>query len=134
MTEKYDALLRAARAAWENAYAPYSGYRVGAAILSSDGEIFCGANVENASYPAGICAERAALAAGIAAGKRKFTAIAVWGEAGITPCGICRQALAEFSDMWVITASDDRPPKSYTLSRLLPEGFGKSNLKPSAKE
>ena len=63
MTEKYDALLRAARAARENAYAPYSGYRVGAAILSSDGEIFCGANVENASYPAGICAERAALAA-----------------------------------------------------------------------
>lgn len=134
MTEKYNALLEAARSAREHAYAPYSGYRVGAAILSADGEIFCGVNVENASYPAGICAERAALAAGIAAGKRKFTALALWGEAGITPCGICRQALSEFSDMWIIAASDGQPPKSYALSRLLPEGFGKGSLKPSVKE
>jgi cytidine deaminase len=134
MTEKYDALLDAARAARENAYAPYSGYRVGAAILSADGEIFCGANVENAAYPAGICAERAALSAAVTAGKRKFTALALWGEAGITPCGLCRQALAEFSDMWVIAAADGQPPKSYTLSRLLPESFSKGNLKPTVKE
>lgn len=124
----YDQLIAAAKQARENAYAPYSGYKVGAAILSSDGEIFTGVNVENASYPAGICAERAALSAAVTAGKRKFLAVAVVAEAGVTPCGVCRQMLSEFGDMWVITASAGEKAVSTTLSRLLPSAFGKNNL------
>lgn len=126
---KYDELIKRAKQARESAYAPYSNYRVGAAILSSDGEIFTGVNVENASYPAGICAERGAVSAAVAAGKRKFLAIAVYAGEGVTPCGICRQVLAEFGDMWVITASDSAEPKSFTLSALLPQTFGSANLK-----
>lgn len=123
MTEKKEELLEAARKARDNAYAPYSGFRVGAAILCRDGSIYTGANVENASYPAGICAERAALSAAVADGKRKFTAIAVCSEGMATPCGICRQALAEFGDMWVITAGPDGSEKQFTLSKLLPDAF-----------
>lgn len=129
MTETDHLLIERAKAAREQAYAPYSGYKVGAAILSADGEIFAGANVENASYPAGICAERAALSAAVAAGKRRFSAIAVYAGTGVTPCGICRQVLAEFSDMRVICASDGAVPQIYSLSALLPEAFASGHLK-----
>ena len=123
MSDKYAEIIEAARAVREKAYAPYSKFKVGAAILCRDGSIYTGVNVENASYPAGICAERAAIAAAIADGKTKFTAIAVFAENGVTPCGICRQVLSEFGDMWVICAGPDLQPRSTTLSKLLPDAF-----------
>ncbi len=107
-------LLEAAERAAENAYAPYSNFRVGAAILTEDGKIFTGCNIEHASYGVTCCAERVALFSAVAAGARKFSAIAVTH----TPCGICRQALSEFGDMDVIT-----PAGTNRLSRLLPEAF-----------
>ncbi len=118
-------LIDAARAARENAYAPYSNFKVGAAILAKNGKIYTGANFENASFGAGTCAERVALGAALAAGEREFSAIACVGmDASITPCGICRQALAEFGDITVICAGEvlnDR--REYLLSELLPFGF-----------
>lgn len=129
MSEKYAALIEKAKIARENAYAPYSNYKVGAAILAKDGQIYTGVNVENAAYPAGMCAERAALSAAIADGQRKFLAIAVYAGDGVTPCGICRQMLAEFGDMWVISASDGAQPTSTTLGKLLPASFNKNHLK-----
>lgn len=100
-------LWLAAKAVAANAYAPYSGLRVGAALETVAGRMFTGVNVENASYPAGLCAERAALAAAVAAGERRFTALAVTTDAGaaLLPCGVCLQALAEFGELSVITAT-----------------------------
>lgn len=129
MTEKYAELISKAREVRENAYAPYSNYKVGAALLCKDGSIYTGVNVENAAYSAGICAERAALSAAVADGKRKFLAIAIYAGPGVTPCGICRQMLSEFGDMWVISASDSEKPDSITLGKLLPASFGKNHLK-----
>ena len=117
-------LVSAALTARENAYAPYSNYKVGAAILTADGKIYTGANFENASFGAGICAERVALGAALAAGERKFEAVACTAaNSSVTPCGICRQALAEFGDMDVICTGDDGEIREYRLSELLPHGF-----------
>ncbi len=117
-------LIDAACKARENAYAPYSGYKVGAAVLARSGKIYVGANFENASFGAGTCAERVALGAALAAGERKFLAVACVGEKGITPCGICRQALSEFGELFVITAlPDGAVQKEYRLSELLPHAF-----------
>lgn len=117
-------LLRAAAEARENAYAPYSKFKVGAAILASSGKIYAGANFENASFGAGVCAERVALGTALAAGEREFAAIACVGEGSITPCGICRQSLAEFGDMPVICATPDGTNiREYKLSELLPVSF-----------
>jgi cytidine deaminase len=109
-----------------NAYAPYSNFAVGAALLAASGKIYTGCNVENSSFGATICAERAALCAGIAAGERAFLAIAIAGEPkNISPCGICRQQLSEFSPtMDVYCASIDGDVKSYKLNELLPNAFG----------
>lgn len=128
MREDYQKLIRAAVTARQNAYAPYSGFAVGAALLCTDGTVFCGCNVENACYPAGICAERAALFAAVSGGKRKFTAIAVAaGESSTTPCGICRQALAEFGELDVLCANRDGSQVcSFSLQELLPESFSLS--------
>lgn len=115
--------------AWESrmyAYAPYSQFRVGAAVLAADGRIFTGANVENASYGLSICAERVAIASAAAAGARSFAAIAVAGEGdrGVVPCGACRQVLAEFSQhAVVIRCLPDGGHTRTTLSELLPEAF-----------
>jgi cytidine deaminase len=124
------ALITAAVSARKNAYAPYSGFCVGAALLCADGKIFVGANVENASYPAGICAERAALSAAVSAGERRFSAIAVCGGAKpLTPCGICRQALYEFGDIDVICTDGDGENRTVTtLGGLLPHAFDKGAL------
>ncbi len=109
------------------AYAPYSKFYVGAAILTADGRIFTGANFENVSFGAGVCAERVALGQALSRRKRSFTAICVCGkDANITPCGICRQSLAEFGDMDVIcTNFDGSEIKEYKLSELLPHAFEK---------
>ena len=119
-----DELIAAACRARENAYAPYSSYKVGAALLARSGKIYSGANFENASFGAGTCAERVALGAALSAGERKFLAVACVGGEGITPCGICRQALSEFGDVFVITAlPDGTVQKEFRLSELLPHAF-----------
>jgi len=121
------ALVQAARAARANAYAPYSGYAVGAAVLTDDGRVFAGCNVENASYGLSLCAERVAVFSAIAAGARRLVAAAVCTPDGGTPCGACRQVLLEFADapesfaVWVI--SPDCVIARYTLAELIPHGF-----------
>jgi cytidine deaminase len=99
-----------AKAAAANAYAPYSGLRVGAALQSVSGHTFTGVNVESASYPVGLCAERAARAAAVAAGERRFSALALATDSGapLLPCGACLQALAEFGELDVIAAAPVR--------------------------
>jgi cytidine deaminase len=123
-------LLQTARDARKNAYAPYSDFAVGAALLSTDGKVYTGCNVENHSYPAGCCAERAALFTAISDGARSFTALAVTGwqrdvsPRTCMPCGICRQALYEFSqDLKIITGTLENI-ETFKLSELLPHGFG----------
>ncbi|MEO8121756.1 MAG: cytidine deaminase [Rhodoferax sp.] len=126
------ALLQAARAAQLQAYAPYSRYRVGAAVLDEQGRIHAGCNVENAAYPEGLCAEAGALSAMVLAGSTRARAVLVVGTDGawITPCGGCRQKLREFCapDTPVLTANDKAMGPSYTLAQLLPESFGPDHL------
>lgn len=120
------ALKAAALVARGRAYAPYSEYQVGAALLTAGGEIFCGCNVENATYGAACCAERAAIFAAVAQGHVSFRALAVvteGPEAG-TPCGICRQVLAEFAeDLEILCFTPDGAQARYTLAGLLPNAF-----------
>jgi cytidine deaminase len=119
-------LVAAAAAARQRAYAPYSNYQVGAALLTSDGEMYAGCNVENASFGLTICAERAALFSAVAAGHRTFTALALVTADGGSPCGACRQVLAEFSnDLPIVIAQLDRldSPRIISLATLLPERF-----------
>ncbi|MDD5939190.1 MAG: cytidine deaminase [Lachnospiraceae bacterium] len=130
-------LIREAMAARENAYAPYSHYKVGAAILAQNGDVTRGCNVENASYSVTICGERNALFAAVARGERSFRAIALtaapegkdpWAE-GVpypSPCGVCRQALSEFTDpktFAVILARSEEDYRVKTLEELLPDCF-----------
>jgi cytidine deaminase len=126
-------LLAAAETARGRAYAPYSRFLVGAALLDAEGAIHPGCNVENASYPAGLCAERVALGGAVARGARRFLAIAVAGPEGvaITPCGICRQVLSEFSPggaLRVIARGADGAPRGTTIAALLPGAFGPAQL------
>lgn len=111
----------------ENAYAPYSNYRVGAAVLAPDGRIFCGCNVENIAFPASICAERGAVAQAVFAGYTELAAIAIAGNGPemVYPCGICRQVLAEFlqKDAKVFCANGMGKYEVLTLEALLPHRF-----------
>jgi len=130
------ALLQAARDAQKKAYAPYSKYQVGAAVLDEQGRIHAGCNVENAAYPEGLCAEASALAAMVLAGSTRALAVLVVGPGGknnsawTTPCGGCRQKLREFGtpDMPILCANDTTLGPRYTLSALLPDGFGPDHL------
>ena len=133
--ETSERLLRSARAARQNAYAPYSNFPVGAALLAEDGRVFTGVNVENASFGLTTCAERTAVTKAISEGARGFLAIAVIGpedQRGCPPCGSCRQILHEVApSLVVITAGNDGEPREARLADLLPQAFGGERLGPA---
>ena len=127
-----DALVAVARAARAQAYAPYSHFAVGAAVLDDAGRIHAGCNVENAAYPQGVCAEASALVHMVLAGGRQVRAVAVVGDAPepVTPCGGCRQKLREFAadDVPIVVADLHGVRGRYTLGELLPASFGPAHL------
>lgn len=123
-------LIAAACAARPRAYAPYSGYQVGAAVLAEDGQVFTGVNVENASFGLTICAERAAVFAAITAGATRLAAIAVCTANGVAPCGACRQVLGEFgADILVYTQDAAGRVREMSLRALIPDHFGPEQLR-----
>ncbi len=128
--EQRQRLLTAAQEARRHAYAPYSGYAVGAAVLTASGRIYTGANVENAAYPSGMCAERVALFKAVSEGERAFLAVAVVTANGGTPCGACRQVLREFGTQWQVLVADENGHLHLetTLDALLPASFGPEDL------
>jgi cytidine deaminase len=122
--EQIEALIAAAAAVRERAYAPYSRFRVGAAVRAADGTVFTGCNVENASYGLTICAERNALAHAVSAGAQSFSAVAVVTENGVMPCGACRQVLVEFAPQMTVIVADTRGRRRiYALADLLLDAF-----------
>lgn len=125
-----DRLLDAARAVQPRAHAPYSGFRVGAALEAMDGQVFVGCNVENASYGLTICAERSALVAAVAAGQRRFRRIVVVSDSDppASPCGACRQMLAEFGLDLRVDAVGPGQAQRWTLAELLPDAFTSHRL------
>jgi cytidine deaminase len=125
-----DDLVVAAAEARSNAHAPYSGYKVGAAVVTSDGQVFAGCNVENASFGLSVCAERHAVAAAVAAGCREIVGIAVVTSSRppAAPCGACRQVLSEFGDFPVILANLDGERRQTSVGDLIPLAFGSEAL------
>lgn len=130
-------LIEAAINGINNSYVPYSQFQVSAALLCKDGSIYLGNNIENASYPATVCAERTAFFEAVKAGKRDFEAIAICGgKHGVItgycpPCGICRQVMREFcrpDEFLILLPKDSEDYKTYTLDQLLPESFGPEHL------
>ena len=129
-------LIALAVEARKQSYSPYSGFRVGAALLGKSGKVYLGCNVENAAYTPTNCAERTAVFKAVSEGERDFSAIAIVGGMGeelsefCAPCGICRQVLAEFCDGdFPVVLGTPKNYKAYTLAELLPFSFGKSDLK-----
>lgn len=129
-----DELKRRAREASQHAYAPYSGFRVGAAVLAANGDIHAGANVENASFGLAICAERNAIFQAVARGARRIDAVVVYTPTptAATPCGACRQVLHEFGPdaLIVCCTDDDAAERRYAMAELLPVAFGADQLAP----
>ena len=124
----YADLIEQAARARENAYAPYSHFRVGAALLARSGRVYTGCNIENVAW-ATICAERTALYKAVSEGERAFEAIAVVTQTGITPCGVCRQVLMEFApDLEIIIADTTGHHRLTTLRALLPDAFTPADL------
>ena len=123
-------LIELAQAARLKAYAPYSNYKVGAALVTPSGQFFTGCNVENAAYPTSLCAERVAVFKAVSEGERKFIAIAVVTSNGGTPCGSCRQVMAEFGlDTVVLIADAEGKLRQETsVAGLLPGAFGPGDL------
>lgn len=123
-------LIEAATQARQWAYAPYSHYAVGAAVLTASGRIYDGVNVENAAYPTGICAERVAVFKAVSQGERQFSAIAVVSERGGTPCGACRQVISEFGQdtIVLIVNQEGQLINELPISELLPGAFGPKDL------
>ena len=130
-------LVELSKEAMTHAYAPYSGYKVGAALLCADGTVYQGCNIENAAFSPTVCAERTAIFKAVSEGQRDFAAIAVCGGMGgnitgfTTPCGVCRQVMMEFCDpetfeIYMAVSKEDY--RKVTLKELLPEGFGPANL------
>jgi len=132
LTDKLDLLFTHAKTARDNAYAPYSSFRVGAAILAPDGTLFSGANVENAAYPQGQCAEASAIGAMVTAGQRNIAAMLIVadGAALCTPCGGCRQRIREFASPQTLihVAGLSGIRQTFTMEALLPQSFGPDNL------
>jgi cytidine deaminase len=130
--EQKNKMIKSALQSREHAYAPYSGYAVGAALLTRTGEIFTGVNVENAAYPTGTCAERVAVFKAVSEGKKDFEAIAVASSNGGTPCGACRQVLAEFGlDIKVlIVDGEGKSVQDTTVGELLQGAFTPQDLPP----
>ena len=131
-TEAEELILKA-KEARRHSYAPYSNFKVGAALLAKDGTVFSGCNVENAAFTPGNCAERTAVFKAVSEGMRHFKAIAIAGEENgkfCTPCGVCRQVLREFCDeeTFRIYVTDGKEIRGYTLKELLPESFGPEEL------
>jgi len=133
----YKALIQAAFSARLNAYAPYSSFQVGAALLGKNGKVYLGCNVENAAFAPTNCAERTAVFSAVCDGEQEFIAIAIVGGkektknfADCFPCGVCRQVLQEFChpDFSIIVAKSDDDYQIYSLAELLPHGFGKTDL------
>lgn len=124
-------LFALAKKAAERAYAPYSSFKVGAALLTKDGKVYCGCNIENAAFSPTNCAERTAFFKAVSEGEREFSAIAVAGGKNLNfeeycfPCGVCRQVMCEFcdGDFRVIVGNDREGIKAYTITELLPESF-----------
>ena len=124
-------LIDMAMDAMDNSYSPYSRFKVGAVIECDDGSVFSGCNIENAAFGITLCAETAAVASAVSAGRRQFKRIAIAssGDAYCVPCGLCRQLLKEFSsDMEVLCSRSDGRYVSYSLSSLLPMAFGKEKM------
>ena len=129
-------LMDLAKSAMEKSYSPYSGYRVGAALLCGDGTVYCGCNIENAAFSPTVCAERCAIFKAVSEGKRIFCAIAVvGGRAGeapgrAAPCGVCRQVMGEFcgGDFKIYLLDSDGEIEEYTLDDRLPERFGSGSM------
>ena len=133
-----ETLCALALEARKNSYSPYSGFKVGASLLAGSGKIYTGCNIENAAFSPTVCAERVAFFKAISEGEKDFIAIAIAGGSGDSPnsecppCGVCRQVMAEFCDtdsfmIYVLGQGGD--VEGHTLAQLLPESFGKSNLK-----
>ena len=125
-----DPLLTAARAAQARAYAPYSNFRVGAAVETETGDVYVGCNVENASYGLTICAERAAVCAAVAGGARELRRVVVVSDADppAAPCGACRQVLSEFGANFRVDAVGPKRSVSWTIAELLPAAFSRDQL------
>ncbi len=137
MNDENIRLIKEAFEAREKSYAPYSGFRVGAALLTDEGKVYRGCNIENAAYGPSICAERTAIFKAVSDGERHFKAIAVTGgydgkEMGFAvPCGVCRQVMAEFMNedsFRIIVAASEQNYREYTLKQLLPDSFGPEKL------
>lgn len=136
--DRYEELIDMALDARKLAYAPYSKFKVGAALLGKNGVVYMGCNVENASYPATNCAERTAIFSAVSEGQREFEAIAIVGGKDTiseleycAPCGVCRQVMREFcnpKEFEIILAKNRKEYKVYTLEELLPMSFGPENL------
>jgi cytidine deaminase len=125
----YQDLVARAIEARKNAYAPYSNYQVGAALLARSGKVYTGCNVENAVYPLTICAERAAVVKAVSEGERSFVAIAVASENGGSPCGSCRQVLREFGEKTVVLIADTTGDyRETSVADLLPDSFSAKDL------
>ncbi len=131
MKSSYAELVNAAREARRQAYAPYSHYYVGAAVLAKSGKVYTGCNIENAAYPTGICAERVAIFKAVSEGERELVALAVATSNGGSPCGACRQVFSEFAgDNAVIVLAPSRGDrfKTFTMKKILPDRFGAQQL------
>lgn len=123
-------LMKIARKARQNAYAPYSHFAVGAALLAESGKVYTGCNIENASYGLTCCAERNAIFAAVGAGERRFKMLAVAADSPepVAPCGACRQVIAEFGILLVVMGNLKEETKTMTAEELLPYGFGQESM------
>lgn len=131
-TRQIEKLVAVARSTRKNAYAPYSNYPVGAAVLTKSGKVYSGCNVENAAYPSGLCAERVAIFKAVSEGERDLVALVVVTANGASPCGACRQVFSEFAqDDAVIVLASPRGArrKKFSMKQILPDRFGAKHLK-----